>query len=333
MSSAAADAARVRHVAGCFELRDRALIEVSGADRVRWADGMLSNDLKGLEPGAERSGCEALLLTPQGRIVSDLHVLVRDDALWLELPAEARDEALARLEKFIIADDVSLVDSSAAWRRFALEGPDSAAWLSRAASASFPAPAPDCGVEVELGGATVVAGAWGCSGEPAFQLIAPADGADAVFEALARAAGEGALVAGEPEVLEVLRIEAGRPRFGAELGPDVLPAEVGLVGRAVSVTKGCYTGQEVVARMASRDAAAHRLVGFRFEADGASPGDPVSVEGKTVGELTSACRSATAGEIGLGFVRRAHAEPGLAVRVGERPARVAALPFVAPRRA
>ena len=327
MSGAAA--ARVRRGAGWFELADRALIEVRGSDRLRWADGMLSNDVKGLAPGTEHSGCPALLLTPQGRIVSDLHVMARPDALWLELPSAACAEVLARLEKYIIADDVTLSDASASWRRFALEGPASEKLLARAADAALPRLFPDGCQETRLGGAPVVVGAWGWSGEAALQLFAPVADAEAVRAAVAGVAGE-ELVRGDAAVLEVLRVEAGRPRFGAELGPDVLPAEVGLVGHSVSVTKGCYTGQEIVARMEARDAAAHRLVGLRFDGAGGMPGDPVSVDGATSGELTSRCRSETAGEIGLGFVRRAHAEPGREVRVSEVAAHIAALPFVEP---
>ena len=329
MSEAGALAARVRRGAGCFALSDRALVEVSGGDRVRWADGMLSNDVKALEPGPERSGCEALLLTPQGRIVADLHVLARPEALWLELPAAARDELLTRLEKFIVADDVTLHDQSGAWCRFALEGPRSAEWLARAAGAPPPPLAPDSGCELELAGVPALACAWGWSGEVAYQLFAPSVAADAV-RAVLEAAADDDLVQGDAEALEVLRIEAGLPRFGAELGQDVLPAEVGLVGRAVSVTKGCYTGQEIVARMAARDAAAHRLVGLRFDGPGAVPGDPLRADGSELGEVTSRCHSARAGEIGLGFVRRAHAVPGARFEAAGERAHVAPLPFVEP---
>ena len=119
-------------------------------------------------------------------------------------------------------------------------------------------------MRVAIAGASVVAGAWGESGEAAYQLFVPAAAADAVARAVAAAAEGAELEVGDADVLEVLRIEAGTPRQGAELGPDVLPAETGLIGRAVSLIKGCYTGQEIVARMESRGTASHRLVGLRF---------------------------------------------------------------------
>jgi folate-binding protein YgfZ len=325
-------AARIRRGAGWFALPDRGVISVRGADRVRWTNGMVSNDVARLAPGPESSGCYALLLTAQGRIVADPHVLVREQELWLELSRDALPEVLKRLERYVIADDVALSDASDAWRRFALEGPRAREVLQRAAGA-LPAIARDCGAPLRIAGAEVTACAWGFSGEAAYQLFARAGDADAVAAAVVAAGGD-ALELGDAEVLEVLRIEAGTPRLGRELGEDVLPAEAGLVGRAVSLAKGCYTGQEIVARMDSRGSASHRLVGLRFETGfpGGSPplaGTPVKAgDGQPVGSVTSACRSALAGAIALAYLRRSHADPGGEVAVGETSARVAALPFV-----
>src|SRR5262245_64522753 len=119
VSDAAARAARVRGQVGWFALEDRGLIRVRGADRVRWTNGMVSNDVARLAPGAERSGCHALLLTAQGRIVAELYVLAREGELWLELAREALPEVLKRLERYVISDDVALSDQSSGWRRFA----------------------------------------------------------------------------------------------------------------------------------------------------------------------------------------------------------------------
>ena len=360
MNNAAERAAQVRRTAGCFALEARGLVQVGGADRVRWTNGMVSNDVSQLVPGPTRSGCHALLLTPQGRIVADLHVLARETELWLELDRAALPEALARLERSVIADDVVLGDASARWDRLALEGPRAPDLLVRLAGGPLVldplALAPDCGVELAVAGATWLACAWGWSGEPAFQLFVPS-GAGAAASAALRAAADFELVDGDPAALEVLRIEAGTPAFGSELGPDTLPAEAGLVGRAVSLEKGCYTGQEIVARMASRGSASHRLVGFRLggrlesrpqvsrsepQASEGGPlhvlgdaaalpprGAPVAAGGERVGTLTSVCRSAHAGSIGLGYVRRAHAAPDTLLEIDGAPARVAPLPFVA----
>jgi folate-binding protein YgfZ len=332
VSDAAALAARIRSSAGWFERPDRGLIRVRGADRVRWTNGMVSNDVARLEPGPDRSGCHALLLSAQGRILADLHVLVRSGELWLELSRDALPDVSKRLERYVISDDVALSDASSEWRRFALEGPLAPALLARVAGAEI-AIAPESGVELEVAGVGVVAWAWGVSGEAAYQLFAPAAAAEAIAGAFA-AAGGADLLPGDADVLEVLRIEAGTPRQGAELSEDVLPAETGLVGRAVSLAKGCYTGQEIVARMESRGAASHRLVGLRFES-GEIParGAPVVAGDQAIGSVTSACHSASAGAIALAYVRRAHAAPSSEVEVGGARARVAELPFVQGREA
>ena len=328
--NAGEQALRCRESAGLFRLEGRGLVVVEGADRVRWLNGMLTNDVAKLAAGRERSGCYALLLTRIGRIVADVHVLLREAAFWLETEQQAVAPLLATLGKYIIADDVRLSEATPSWERFALEGPAASAIFAIAAGEA-PGLAPDAADRFEIASTPVLAGAWGVSGEDALQLFVPAGGGAAVAEALRRAgAGRGLLEAGE-EALEILRIEAGIPRQGRELSEAVLPAEVGLA-RAISTTKGCYTGQEIVARMATRGGASHALVGLAL-AGGTAPaaGAVVSALADRVGEVTSAALSASAGAIALAFVRRAHAEPGTVLRVEGGAARVAALPFVAPR--
>jgi folate-binding protein YgfZ len=323
------EALAVRRAAGLFSLDGRGLLSVRGGDRVRWLDGMLSNDVAGLAPGPERSGCYALLLTRQGRIVADFHVLERGAELWLETARDAVPRALETLARFIVADDVALADASARVERLALEGPAAPAILERALGAPL-ALAPECCAEVELAGAPLVVAAFGFGGLPARQLFAaPGQGAR-VAEALRAAGAQSGLVPAGAAALEILRIEAGVPGFGTELGPEVLPAEARLE-RAVSTTKGCYTGQEVVARMRSRARVGHLLVGLRCA--GSEPpaaGAELRAGDQKVGEVTSACLSPVAGAIALGFVRAAHAQAGtrLAAAGCAGEALVAELPFV-----
>jgi len=319
--SASEQAAAARRGAGLFRPGDRGVLRVAGGDRVRWLDGMLSNDIAALAPGDEGSGCHALLLTRQGRIVADPHVLLRPECLWLELPLDALAHTREVLERFIIADDVALEDASAELERIVLEGPGAAALAA-------PDLAPNACAEQTLASVSFVVAAWGVTGTGR-QLFVPAGGADVVVAALREAAAPGALVEAGPEALEILRIEAGVPRLGVELDEEVLPAEARL-DAAVSTTKGCYTGQEVVARMASRGRVSHRLVGLRFaQPSPAEPGTALEREGRKVGEITSACVSPAAGAIALGFVRDAHSEPGTVLQAGACDATVAELPFVA----
>ena len=323
-------ALRCREGAGLFRLGERGLVVVEGSDRARWLDGMLTNDIRRLAAGRERSGCHALLLTRIGRIVADVHVLLREAAFWLEAEKSAVAPLLATLGKYIIADDVRLSEATQSWERLALEGPAASAIFAVAAGEARGL-APDAAASFEIAGTPVLAGAWGVSGEDALQLFVPSGSGAAVALALRRAGAGHALCEAGEEVLEILRVEAGTPRQGRELSEAVLPAEVGLA-RAISTTKGCYTGQEIVSRMASRGGASHVLVGLAL-AGGSAPaaGAAVSAQGARVGELTSAALSASAGAIALALVRRAYAAPGTELVVEGRGARVAALPFVAPR--
>ena len=306
------DAARIR-------LEARGILEVAGDDRARWLDGMLTNAVVDLAPGTDASGCPALALTRQGRIVADPHVLARPDAFWLELERDAIPTLLEHLDGFLVADDVELRDVSADFVRMALEGPGAlGAWQA----AGQPAPPPDGAVDTELGGARVVAAGYSLSGLGGIQLVVPAPDAERVWDALGSVVGAEAAA----DALELARIEQGVPRLGREITTDVLPAEVRLEG-AVSETKGCYTGQEVVARMRSRDRVSHLLVGLRF--DGAAPaaGGTLEHDGRRRGEVTSAAVSDRFGAIGLGYVTRALAEPGTSLTVDGSPVHVVALPF------
>jgi aminomethyltransferase len=304
--------------AGLFRLAERGVIEVSGADRTRWLDGMISADVKSAKIG---DGAWGLLLTRQGRVVADLHVLARADSFWLELERTGVATVLARLAGYVIADDVVLTDRSADFARLALEGPRAAATLS-AASGEEVALAEHAWRELALAGARVTVAAYGFTGFPAFQLFAPAAAAEAVAAALL---GAGAVEA-SADALECLRVEAGTPRLGYELDESVLPAEARLEG-AIAIQKGCYTGQEVVTRMRTRGRAAHQLVGLRFEGEGVPQrGAPIEAAGARVGQVTSAVRSSE-GVIGLGFVRAEAALPDAELRVAGRAARVAELPL------
>jgi len=309
----------VREGAGLFRLPGRGVLEVGGGDRVRWLDGMISADVKALAPGR---GAHGLLLTRQGRIVADLHVLARADGFWLELEAAALPSVQTRLAGYVIADDVTLTDRRAELARLAVEGPRAAELLA-AAGAGPGGLAPHGWRELAIAGTPLVVAAYGFSGLPGFQLFVPAGAAEAVGGALLGAG----LAAASGDTLECLRIAAGLPWLGRELDESVLPAEARL-DAAISNTKGCYTGQEVVTRMRSRGRVRHLLVGLRFEGD-VLPAHGAEIESAAgrIGQVTSSVLSPEEGAIGLGFVRTEDAEPGASVRVAGTAARLAALPL------
>jgi folate-binding protein YgfZ len=305
------------------------LIEVRGGDRIRWLDGMLSNDVTGLRAGGENSGCYAVALTAKGRIVADLHVLVRDDSFWLETAAAAVPKTIEHFEQHLVADDVSLRDAGSSIDRLAVEGPLASRLLERAAGGPLDLAADSCGI-LRIGETEAVAARYGWSGEDGFQLLVPAGSGETVAKEIEAAGSERELILAGPKTLEILRIEAGIPRFGAEIDETVLPAEARL-GRAVARSKGCYVGQEVVARMEAAGRVSHLLVGFAMGEDPVlDPASEITTAGKRVGEVTSSCLSALAGSIALGFVRAAHTATGTELCVAGRSARVAALPFAGP---
>jgi folate-binding protein YgfZ len=317
----------VRRGAGLFELTERGLLEIAGSDARRWLNGMLTNDVACLAEGPEHSGCQALVLTNRGRIVADVQVLLVPPGFWLETARAAVPDLRERLSKLVIADDVRLTEKTGESVRFGLEGPGSRALLEHVLGAPV-ALAPGACAPALIAGAAILIARFGWSGEDAYQLFVPCAGAAAVRERLLAPGPRGAAAPCSAEALEVLRIEAGRPRLFAELSHEVLPPEARLEG-AISYTKGCYTGQEIVARLRSRGHVNHLLVGLRFE--GGTPperGAALRADGKPVGQITSAARSPHAGVIALAFVRVGHDAPGTELEVAGVRARVAALPFV-----
>lgn len=310
----------------------RGIVGVTGRDAPRWLDGMVSNDVTALSADTRANGCYAALLTPKGRIVADLHVLARPGGYWLETAGCAVQAVVERLEKYIVADDVTLMDLSGEFARMGVEGPGATRLLESAGDGSLAGLPEHAASALAVEGVELVAARFGWSGEDAWQLFVPTAGAEAVREALSAAGA----AARSDAALEVLRVEAGIARLGPELGEEVFPDEARLEA-AISRTKGCYTGQEIVARLHSRGAVNHLLVGLHFSSPsagpsaGVSPPQPEAVLAageKRTGRVTSSCVSPHVGAVGLGYVRSEHAEPGTRLRCGDVEATVSALPLV-----
>jgi len=317
---AAAEYATLREGAALVDLGFRTLVAVRGADRVSFLQGMLTNDVATLGTGA---GCPALLLTIQGRVTADVRVAVLDDAILLDVDVRAQAALLDALEKLLIADDVELGALDPPLALIGMEGPGAVGLVPGAAGLDPYAHAPvtlaDVGVRVqrasELGG-------------PGYVLHAPVARAAAVWDALAAA---GARPCGM-EAVEGRRVEVGVPRIGLDMDGSTLALEVP-VEDALSTTKGCYLGQEVVARGTARGHVNRRLMGLRLEGPAPAPGSPLLRDDREVGRLTSVAHAFGLGGLAaLGLVRRECWEPGteLHVREGRTTtlARVAALPLV-----
>lgn len=313
---------------GLFDMAHRGLIEVRGGDRERWLDGMISGDVRVLASGPSGAGCYATLLTNRGAIIADLHVARIDETYLLESLRSEIPRIMHSLGRFIIADDVELVDRSDDHACLGLEGPGAPSLLERATQGALCALAPEAWVESSIAGRGVLVAAFGFSGESGFQLRMQPPDRSAIERALVSHADAEGLVRGDFEALEILRIEAGIPALGAELDEEVLPPEARLE-RAIATNKGCYVGQEILARLRARGQVQHLLVGLRLES-AALPlaGVRLSARGRVIGELTSVAVSPSAGAIALGYVRREHAAAGSRVEFEGGAAEVASLPFV-----
>jgi folate-binding protein YgfZ len=317
----AAEYAALRDGVALLDLGFRTVVRVTGADRVSFLQGMLTNDVAGLGPG---DGLPALALTVQGRVTADVRVAALPDALLLDVDVRVRDDLLEALEKLVIADDVDLRAPAEPVAIVGLEGERTSALLAGTAASDL---APYAHVEASIGGVRVrVVRASEVRG-PGVLIHVPTGAAATLWDALVAA---GARPCGM-EALEGRRVEVGVPRIGLDMDAGTLALEVP-VEAAISATKGCYLGQEVVARGTARGHVNRRLVGLVLEGPAPPPGAALARAGKEVGRLTSVARAFGAGTLaGLGFVRREHWEPGteLAVRHGHAVtlARVAPWPL------
>jgi tRNA-modifying protein YgfZ len=299
----------LRRDAAWMNLSARGRIAVRGRDRARLLHNLTSNEIKKLGAG---SGCYAFLLSPQGRIQADLILLAFDDHMLLDTEPELREKIAQHIRRYIVADQVELEDVTAATCAIALEGPESALVLERAGG---PAPGGDYQhlPWKEAGDATVAR--ISLTGQPGFRIYAAAGGADEIVRRLAAAGAQPAT----EEDARLVRLENGRPRYGEDIRDTSLPQETGQM-HAVSFSKGCYLGQEIVERIRAQGHVNRKLVQLRL--DSAAPaGARLTVDGAEAGEITSSIDSpAQGGAVALAYVRANYTTPGQALAAGGIPA-------------
>jgi len=317
--------AAVRQRCGVLDAAFRAVMRLTGTDRVSFLQGMLSNDVARLRDG---DGIAAALLTQQGKVVSDLRVYALCDEMWLDVPAARAAAVRAALEHFIIADDVEFVDDSAWVPLVALEGLHADRVLVGVTGTALAGSAPCAHREVHFDGVPLRAVAACHAGMTGYLLIGDPNVAARLW-AHCRAAGA------EPvgmAALDVLRVEAGIPWHGRDMDETTLIAEAGLAD-AVSYTKGCYLGQEVVERVAARGQVQRKLVGLLCAGPMIPPsGAKLLQADKEVGWVTSAVWSpARTSVVALAYVRRECWDPGTTLDVvtgGQTTtAQITTLPF------
>jgi aminomethyltransferase len=325
-SSSAAQLTAQLQETGVSRLDHMGWIRVTGEDRVRWLNGMVTNSIQQLQNG---EGNYNFLLSVQGRIQGDATIFAEPDALLMETAATQVPGLMALLDRFIIMDDVELADATAGQSGLLIAGPKAASLLARIGlhvehlrvleKQSMPWDAAEIGV-IHTESPLI----------PRFELWADANTISKLLETLQNA---GAVLC-EVQSLEWLRILEGTPLYGTDIRDRELPQETGQT-RALHFAKGCYLGQEIVERIRSRGNVHRTFSAFRLDGQLPAGGAPLEADGKQVGELTSTAAiplpadHATIVQLALGYVRREALDRSLSLHYPGGVAVPVSLPFSA----
>lgn len=281
----------------------RAWFRLAGPDRVRYLNAMLTSETKNLAPG---QGTRALLLTPQGHILSELEVMSLGAEYLLSCPVPARQRTFETLDKYIIMDDATLTDVTEGTASVGFEGPAALPALSALLGVDFEGLPNFAHTSIEFLGTGVRLVRSSETGLAGVRIVFPQKYVEAVWTALASTARQARGMPVGWEALNALRIEAGIPWFGYDFGEKTIPHEAALETTHINFSKGCYMGQEIVERVRSRGHVNRRRSGLAFSGMEVPPaGTILSRSGKEVGYVTSAAFSPHLGcPIGMGYLRR-----------------------------
>jgi folate-binding protein YgfZ len=326
ISSPASQLSALLRNTGVSRLDNVGWIRVTGEDRVRWLNGMVTNSVQALNPG---EGVYNFLLSVQGRIQGDATIFASADDLLMETDLSQIASLMALLDRFIIMDDVELADTTTNRSGLSVVGPQAPSLL-RQIGLSIDNLKPlsmqttawrDAEVSVMHAYSPLV---------PQFELWADAATTAKLFDALS----SGGAVHCEPQALNWLRMLGGTPLYGTDIRDRELPQETGQT-RALHFAKGCYLGQEIVERIRSRGNVHRTFTGFRLNGELPVAGAPLEADGKQVGELTSIAAIPLPEEIGgpiqlaLGYVRREALDRGISIIYPGGIALPVSLPFSA----
>jgi folate-binding protein YgfZ len=307
----------------------RSLLRLTGPDRVSFLHGQTTNDVNGL---ADNTGHEAALLTNKGKMVGWARIFKRTDDLWVEADVGYGPKLLEHLQRSCISEEVEFEDMTGRIVQLGLYGPKASALLS---SLREGAPIPELAehqlLAISLGGIEVtLVGSRGGGLVPGFDLFVDVAKVASLWELLARAGESFGLKSLGETASEWARIEAGVVRYGVDLTEETNPLEANLE-RAISYNKGCYVGQEVIAKATFRGHVNKKLIGLRFEGElpalGSELHQGVGDEARMVGKVTSAAKLPDGRSLGLGFVKRDLAKPGVTLQSSTGALSTAALPF------
>ena len=322
------ECAAARKTCVLFDHPNRGMIEVSGNDRISFLHNILTNDIKNLSPG---KGVPACLLNAQAKIIAPMNVLCFDQFLWLAFDYPLKNKLFEAINKLIITEDVTLKDKSDELKLISIHGPKAKemfnTWIKK-----DPPNEMLSHEKVALDRISAVLIRINLTGEIGYGLLAPKSEASAVKVAIERIGASFDLTEIHSDALETLRIEAGIPRYGIDFDEPHIPLEVRL-DNTINFTKGCFPGQEIIARLDSRGGVIRKLVGLILEGEIVPQKNArILKDSMEVGSITSAVFSPNLKKtIALGFLKKEYWTPGTDLAVEDEglqiPARVATLPF------
>jgi folate-binding protein YgfZ len=305
--------------AGCGVYRlQRTLLSLTGRDRTRWLNGMVSNNIRDLAPS---HGVYAFVLTPQGHIQADVYAFNRGESLLVGTDRAQAETLLRIFRKYIIMDKVEIEDLSDKVTVFGIAGPKSAEGLAFLGSGNDLDTLQLADANWNDTPVTLVRGDNPLF--PNYELWVPAEQAESIWNALLQAGG----VEVHEQTLEMFRILCGIPKVGQDTREKTLPQETGQE-RALNFNKGCYIGQEIVERIRARGALHRAFMGFEVEGPVTAAGTKIQSEGKEVGEITSIAAEPLKGKrLALGYLRKEFLASDKTLTAGEARVKATTLPF------
>lgn len=321
----------VRRSVGLADLSHRGKIRVTGEDRIKWLQSVISNDILPLQPG---QGRYSSFLTHKGKMLTYFRLYVQSDAVMLEDVGEIGDTTFQALRKFLLYGTKAKMDNCAeSWGLLLVSGPRASAVVQSAFGVDVAGLAPVNFVTAQIGGQSALVMRTEETGELDVEILIPADGLVTAWERLMEAGAPHGIKPVGSQAREALRMEAGIPKAGPELNEEIVPPEANLEEKAFSLSKGCYPGQEVVARMDTYGNVRRHLVGLVLKDSTVPPKGAKLFSGdREVGWVSSAIRSPQLGQIiAFGFPLRDFSKPGTALSIeidgAHHDAVVHALPF------
>lgn len=323
----------VRNHAGLIDQSHRGKLRLKGKDRIDFLHGMTTNDIKKLTPG---SGLYTTFTTDKAKMLADGRVYCLPDALWIDVEPGVRDKLQKHLDKFTLVSDVLIENLTEAFGLLSIHGPSSHGIMAQLIKPESVPTQEYSTASVLLDGVPILAARNEDTGEAGFDFYIPIDQTAAIWSRLIQVGGPHGLKPVGLDALNSLRIEAGIPIFGIDMDESNFPMEAGLEARAISYTKGCYIGQETIARADAQGRMNKRLMGLELAGESVpkkgqsilAPQESSGAEPKIVGSVTSSVNSPTLGKvIAMGYVRYDLAKPGSDVVIEGTPAKVVSLPF------